>query len=220
MSSPDSKPQFSVDSFDNSDLDDIAQLFDGFEQEYHEPDPHLEKWVNADQTGDEPENKDNQRESDGFAQDLLSLFQESSPPQSPKLREKDRITFSSPPSEEELVDLFGEFELESASSSSSSKPSKTPPASLEPDDSDQDLLALFEDDEDETNLDILAEAPSTPLVNSSNELDDLKSLFIDDLDDQVEAPQVSPTTSQRTTELLPNTPPVFYEVVEELTGAQ
>ncbi|MGK7930207.1 MAG: response regulator [Microcystaceae cyanobacterium] len=214
MSNHDSNPKFSVDSFDNSDLDDIAQLFDAFEQEEHEPDPHLEKWINASPTEDKQENGENQTDSDGFDDDLFGLFDEPAPASSYKLKEQDPISFSSLPSETELADLFGEFELESLSSASS--PAKTPPTSPEPDESDQDLLALFEDDDDEINLDIDSVAPPLPSpsvngLNELDELDELKSLL--DLD-AVEA--LSP--SEATPEPLPNTPPIFYEVMEQLAA--
>ncbi|MGK7944889.1 MAG: response regulator [Microcystaceae cyanobacterium] len=212
MSSYHSNPRFSVDSFDNSDLDDIAQLFDAFEQDEPEPDPNLAKWVNGGQTENEGENRENKKYQDEFDDDLADLFDEASPTPSYQSKESDQGTFSSLPSDEELANLFGEFGLDSPDPPSIAP--QIPPTPPEPDDNDQELLNLFEDDQIE--VDILAEPPSTASEDRFDVLDDLKSLLSDDFGDEVEEPPVPVVTPQASAKQLPDSSPVLYQVIEEL----
>lgn len=206
MNSHDSKPQFSVDSFDDPDLDDIAQLFDAFEQDSQTVDPHLEQWIKEREPEMTVSNsvKTNNLESDQFDEDLLDLFDDNSlqTPQftlsnSSSVIGRERITLSSLPSEEEISDLFGEFAWDSQIN-----PDKSSFSSPELEEPDDELLALFEDDLNlENRKNIRASEPNHQIYA-------IKSLLVDEIE------EFEPLTTHSTPPLIVN--PVFYEFLEEL----
>ncbi len=195
MSSYDSKPQFPSDSSDNNDLDDIALLFEEFEEQPQFPrQENLQHRTKAAIT--------DSMNADTFNKALDNLFDDEdvpSPPlntaKSPSLNE--RITFSSLPSDEEINDLFEDFDLSSDAKASFPLDSPAHRSKTE----DDKLLRLFVKDQE---------------TESEDSFDELKALLGNQQSPQLSVPPAFPGFKEADLIVLNEGMPILYPALEDL----